>query len=207
MKNKFTISNFMKGFIPVILAGGVSLFAYDSFSNRGNLTQKLNEPVAQVQRDKNIEERDYKIKNFSKDSEEVLFARMLFGEARNCSDEEIIAVGYTAVNRTKDGRNWNGEGSIKEVLLSPKQYSCFNDDKYNQKNLEAMRNPMKYDSVNFERALKISREILSGKYRNPIDNATLYDLKGCNPKWLKSNKVTETTQVQGSKHKFYKEIN
>jgi len=121
----------------------------------------------------------YKTLDFSKDTNEVLLARMLFGEARNCSDLEKVAIAYTAINRASDGKKWNGE-TIKESILKPWQYSCFNKDDPNR---EKLMNPEKYDAKSFEKCLQISRDVLSEKYKDQTNGATHY----FNPDVVKPN--------------------
>ncbi len=112
----------------------------------------------------------YKTSDFSTDSDEVLLARMILGEAGNCSHLERVAVGYTAVNRANDGKKWNGE-TLREALLWRKKYSCFN---FGDSNRTILMNPDKYSPETFRDCLKASEEILSGKISDPTNGATHY---------------------------------
>lgn len=143
---------------------------------------------------------NYNTSDFSQDSEKVLLARMLLGEVEDCSKQEIIAVAYTAINRINDNKKWNGE-NLKEVILKPYQYSCFNEA-FNKK----LKNPLNYNKKEFLRCLKLSEEILSGKYKDPTNGATHY----YNPSTVKepfwAKKTEKIGKIKNSRHLFYKEL-
>jgi len=146
-------------------------------------------------------EKDYK-KKFSADSDEVLLARMLFGEARNCSDEEMIDVAYTAVNRANDGKRWNGE-TLREAILKPWQYSCFNSG---DPNLPKLKDPKKYDPESWERCLRIARGVVSGEYEDKNKGATHYFAKGTRrPAWADSSQMIDILEPEKYKHDFFRE--
>ena len=153
------------------------------------------------------EEPEYKTKNFANDSDEVILARMLFGEARNCTELEKVAVAYTTLNRIDDGKKWNGE-TLREVILCPKQYSCFNENNPNRKEL---MNPEKYDKSSFEDCLRIARGVLEGKYQDPTNGATHYfNPKLANPSWARSRSMKKIGKIKisdgkYSAHEFYLE--
>ncbi len=143
--------------------------------------------------------------DFGNDPDEVLLAKMLFGEARSCSDLEKVAVAYTPLNRAEDGVAWNGR-TLKEAILEPFQYECFNLGNANRDKLKA---PNKYDSKSFDQCLKVARDVLSGRYQDPTNGATTY----YNPttikepeRFKKMQKIGRINTSQGpSKHVFYKE--
>ena len=152
-----------------------------------------------------IAPQDYRTTDFSTDSDEVLLARMIFGEARGCSEIERIAVGYTALNRVNDGKKWNGE-TIREVILKPKQYSCFNESDPNRAKL---MNPMSYEPKVFEDCLDIARNILNGECSDPAKGATHYfNPRYANPSWAnRMNHIgyLDLGEDKKSEHKFFKE--
>ncbi len=148
----------------------------------------------------------YKTSDFSSDSDEVLLARMLFGEARNCSDLEKIAIGYTAINRANDGKKWNGE-TVKEAILKPNQYSCFNDGDPNK---EKLMNPYVDDKEAFDKCLIVASNMLKDKYDDKNTGAThYYNPSGCKePAWAsKMIKIGKIDVGDGkvSKHIFMRE--
>ncbi len=156
---------------------------------------------------KTAEKIDYITDNFYNDSEQVLLARMLLGEAESCSEIEKIAVAYTALNRINDNQAWNGT-TLREVLLKPRQYSCFNEN-INSK----LKNPLRYNAEEFISSLHLAREILAGKYPDPTNGATHYlnpnhpDLKGKPlPAWTKKLKEVRlnANTIEKIYHTFYK---
>ncbi|MBI4154781.1 cell wall hydrolase [Candidatus Woesearchaeota archaeon] len=145
-----------------------------------------------------LAEESYKTSDLNKDSEEMLLARMLYGEARGCSKEEKIAIAYTALNRNKDEKKWNGENNLKTVLLKKRQYSCFNEKDPNRTKL------MNPDSKIFEECLEVARGVLNKRYKDPTNGATHYHTRNIKPNWDYS-KLEERNLEGNFKHKFYKE--
>ena len=142
---------------------------------------------------------NYRTTNFSQDTDEVILARMIFGEARNCSKEERIAVGYTTINRLKQPRKFGR--TLSQVILKPYQYSCFNR---NDPNREKLMNPKRYDPQSFEECLEIARGIISGTYKDPTQRATHYfNPRIVRPSW--ANQMTRIGRINNSKHEFYRE--
>jgi spore germination cell wall hydrolase CwlJ-like protein len=126
---------------------------------------------------------------------------MLFGEARNCSEEEKIAIAYTAINRASDGKKWNGS-TVKESILVPYQYSCFN---INDPNRKKLMNPEIYDIKSFRECLVVAGDVLNRKYKDPTQGATHYHVSGINPSWSKSSSMTKTKEGKNFRHTFYRE--
>lgn len=148
----------------------------------------------------------YKTSDFLTDSEQALLARMLFGEARDCSELEKVAIAYTAINRANDGKKWNGE-TINEAILKPYQYSCFNNSDPNK---EKLMDPEKYDGKSFQECLTIAQRILKGEYKQYNKGATHYFNPEIvkKPKWAdKMHKIgkVKVNEEKYSKHEFYKE--
>lgn len=141
---------------------------------------------------------DYRTNDFSRDSDAVLMARMLFGEARNCSKAEKIAIAYTAINRARDGKRWNGE-TVREAILARKQYSCFNENDINRKKL---MDPLRYGSKSFYECFDIAQKVLNGDYADSGNGATHYYASTINqPAW--AGKMRRIGKID--KHIFYKE--
>ena len=129
------------------------------------------------------------------ESDEIILARMLFGEGRSVSVGERIAMGFTPINRFKNSM----AKSLAEVILSPKQYSCFNPK---DPNLKKVLNPEKYDPKAWEKSLGISEAILEGEYDYANFGPTHYHRKDIKPKWVKL--MTEKLDSTGFVHQFYK---
>jgi N-acetylmuramoyl-L-alanine amidase len=145
---------------------------------------------------------NYKTTSFERDSPIRLLARMLLGEAAGCSQVEKVAIAYTAINRTK----WNNQ-SLEEVILAPRQYSCFNPG--TDSNI-FLKNPLRYDKTEFLECLTLAEDILQGEYKDPTNGAThYYDPKGVKeiPYWAKSLKKIGRLQIDKNKwthHIFFK---
>lgn len=144
---------------------------------------------------------NYKTTNFSTDSDEVLLARMIFGEARGCSDKEKIAVAYTALNRVEK-KSWYGK-DLKGVILKPWQYSCFNE---NDPNREKLKDPETQEPVAWKRCLEIAKGVLNKEYADPTRGATHYfNPRYADPYWKNSPNMTQIGQIGNSKHLFLRE--
>lgn len=137
-------------------------------------------------------------------SEQELLARILYGEARSCSKEEMFAIAYTAENRKKDGKYYNGEGSLRNVLLKNErghfQYNCTNDiDKENAKNFAETLNPTEKESWESAMAIAKSVQIIStGKLPHKLNKGQIAYItkselermrrENKTPKWIKKSK-------------------
>jgi spore germination cell wall hydrolase CwlJ-like protein len=102
-------------------------------------------------------ERNYITEDFTKDREEVLLARMLFGEVAKRPKYEKLEIGSTAITRMGWGL------TLQEVILFPQAYSCFNQD---SNRLDELKHPFEYGKTEFLNCLKISRELLQMKYKS-----------------------------------------
>jgi spore germination cell wall hydrolase CwlJ-like protein len=136
--------------------------------------------------------------NFSNDSEVTILARMLYGEARSVSNSEKISLAFTAINRANDGLKYNGE-SLKEAILAPKQYSCFNKK---DSNFEKLKKPEKDEPKEWKKCLDLAKKILDGEYDKYNFGQTHYHRKGISPTWI--NGMNERLNSTGFKHQFYK---
>ena len=58
------------------------------------------------------------------ESDVLVFARTIYGEARGEDEEAKIAVANVVMNRANDPKWWGK--TVKEVCLARKQFSCFN---------------------------------------------------------------------------------
>lgn len=77
--------------------------------------------------------------DFDDDTEQMILARAIWGEARNQSKEARVAVGWSIRNRVED-RRW--KNTYHEVVLEPKQYFAFWEQAPNDNNLKALRDPI-----------------------------------------------------------------
>ncbi len=148
--------------------------------------------------------KDYKIEDLNQDDETTLLARMILGEGEGCSRLEKIAIGYTAINRAKDNKKWNGT-TIKEALSKEYQYESLN----NKKRLEILKNPLAYNKKEFLESLEIAEKIIKGVYKDPTKGAThFYNPRSMKrpPKWANSKSLHYIGKVEkNGYHLFYRE--
>lgn len=114
--------------------------------------------------------------DFHDDPEQIILARMIFGEVRDThlSDNVRTAVGWTARNRVEDSKNrW--AKTYYSVILQKKQYSAF-DSK--NKNRPFVENPLfsgkGIDKRAWSKCYKIAGQILNRKILDPTNGANHY---------------------------------
>jgi len=129
--------------------------------------------------------------NFSDDTDEIILARALFGEARNTlvPDEARVAIGWVIRNRVESSR-W--PNTYWEVITTPSQFSSFNVDDDNRSFVE---NPLHKDNAvdkkAWENTCNIARNIIKGEITDPTQGANHYYDDSINtPDWAKDQKPT-----------------
>ena len=138
-------------------------------------------------------------------SQEKCLAVMIYGEARGEKTAGQVAVAYTAVNRAV-------KTSICQVVLSPKQYSIFNNNPALRmaamsENIEpAQKNTI--DQLSWLNALSVAKIVSTKSVPDPTNGSTHYiadkimKVKGYRyPRWTKEFKQT----VVIDNHRFFKE--
>jgi spore germination cell wall hydrolase CwlJ-like protein len=110
--------------------------------------------------------------------EDVLLATMAWGEARGEQPPGILAVMWVAKNRS-DKRN----RALKDVLLQPRQFSCFNPGDPNYEKLFAAR---VLEPEAWGVCLGISRLLLGGHTLDPTGGAlNFYSHSIPPPRWAR----------------------
>ena len=131
-----------------------------------------------------------------RDEEILMMARTIWAEARGESRLGRLGVGSVIKNRVDTSRRFGR--SVTEVVLAPKQFSCYN----RAVSIKRLLQPTRYDSKSvWEKCLAIAEDVMSGKVDDPTDGATHYCRYDCHPKWRE--KMIETTRI-GS-HVFMRE--
>lgn len=110
-------------------------------------------------------------KDFYDDTEDVLLARLIFGEAENQSKEAKIGVGFTIINRvTKQRTNWGA--TVRGVILKEDQYDAL----WNPDRRDAVRDPLRgADETTREawnESYAVATGILNSSLTDPTDGAT-----------------------------------
>ena len=132
---------------------------------------------------------------FMKLPERDLLARCIWGEARGEIAAGKLAIAHVVLNRTLK-QSWMGS-TIREVILKPYQFSCFNDGDPNAKKL-AVIDP---SDKAFSECLLIANLACDGYTIDPTGGATHYHAKSCKPAW--APKIQYLCSI--GKHKFYRE--
>lgn len=131
--------------------------------------------------------------NFSDDTDQMILARVLFGEARNTlvPDEARIAIGWVVKNRIESSR-W--PNTYWEVITTPSHFSSFNIGDDNRPFVEdPLHKNNEIDKKAWEHTYDIARKIIEGEIIDPTQGANhYYDDSISTPGWAKDQKPTLT---------------
>lgn len=129
--------------------------------------------------DKTVDQADY-------------MARTIYGEARGEGKKGMQAVANVIMNRVKKG-GWYG-ASIKDVVLKPYQFSCWNEGDPNRTII------INASAAQLKQAREIADKVIAGELPDITGGATHYYANTISaPYWTKSMKKVATV---GS-HYFY----
>ena len=113
--------------------------------------------------------------DFNDDSDEILLARLIFGEARGEPDEARIWVAGVVLNRVK-AKAW--PDTIHEVILKKGHFDPFKESDSNYDNIiDPLKNADRDTQEIWYRCNEIAEEIITGKLANPTE-ATHFHGKG-----------------------------
>lgn len=118
----------------------------------------------------------------------------LYGEARGESRAGQVAVAWVIVNRACHPRWWGK--TLGEVVVKPKQFSCWNRDDPNRKAILAA-SPGDPD---LRACLRVFLDVLDGREPDPTGGADHYCVKSLTPLWAEN---VHPTAIIGN-HKFYR---
>jgi LysM repeat protein len=183
------------------------------------LIQKQGKPLIRQQKSKI--EYSTTDTTFKSDPDDILLARLLYGEARGVSDKEKEWVAHTVINRVKSNLFPN---SLKEVMLKKGAYSCFKGhNKAHRENRAIIMNPAYFEKKRpqsrgiFVRCLIIARKTIANTSSDPTSGANLYHAKNMKryPAWTKPKVPTKkdvtyraayaVVRPRNFNHIFYKE--
>ncbi len=137
------------------------------------------------------------LKIFKELPENKLLAVCLLGEARGEPIEGKIAIGNIIKNRVFH-RKWDGD-TFHEVILMPKQFSCFDDINVNYM-LDVIEAPSSA-GILWQEALWIAFGILNDRLQDNTEGALNYHAFYVWPSWAKEMIIT----VKIGRHIFYKD--
>lgn len=128
-------------------------------------------------------------KPLAEHSELQLLAMALFGEARGVPAQTRRAIGHVIINRVLHPGWWGR--NLKEVILKPRQFSCFNPG---DPNFPKLREPLKYEAPEvWERccrdALEVIQRLKQANLPDPVRGANhYYDTSIAPPSWADESK-------------------
>lgn len=131
------------------------------------------------------------------DNELNLLTRVVYGEARGETAEDQANIVHSIINRSADKKRRYG-GTIRDILLKPKAYSCLNPDDPNYPILLSLSK----DSPEYKKIHSIVRETYSSRMNggpDPTQGATHYHTKDVDPKWNTAAKK----MIKLGNHKFW----
>ena len=134
------------------------------------------------------------------DSEVMLLARVIYGEAGGESSEEKVAVGWTVRNRVEDGLNRWGR-TYHDVLLAEYQYdSLWNKNTYDKvRNPASSNDPKELDA--WKESYNVALIIVQGEVADPTAGANhFYSATIGRPNWADEQKKT----IEFGITRFYK---
>lgn len=133
--------------------------------------------------------------DFDDDTEQMILARAIWGEARSTSREARIAIAWSIKNRLGAKEKWD---SYHHIILDPSQYSCFWETPPKDPNLQALRNPLKNpdDNIKWKETYEIAGRVMTGNIQDSTNGANhYYDDSILSrpaseiPDWIKNGKV------------------
>jgi spore germination cell wall hydrolase CwlJ-like protein len=133
--------------------------------------------------------------DYTKLSDVELLTVCIYGEASGEPPIGKLAVAHVVLNRAASPSWWGH--TLKEVLLKPSQFSCFNPADPNARRIESMIDLGYYDRA----CAHIAALALGGHTLDPTGSATHYCTLDCKPAWR--SKMTETIRIGG--HVFFVE--
>lgn len=139
--------------------------------------------------------------NFDDDSDQMILARAIFGEARSNSvpDKARVAVGWSIRNRVEDSR-W--ADNYPDVITQKDQYSAFNESDGNRPYVE---NPLwknnEIDKVAWYNCYDTAGKVISGKVKDPTNGANhYYDNSISAPYWATPETLVLTVYSSDNNH-------
>lgn len=108
--------------------------------------------------------------DFNDDPEDIILARLIFGEASNQPHEAKIWIGCSVINRTKAKSWW--PSTIHGVILQNGQYDPFNPSDRNYKKIISpidFEGENEIDKESWKECCEIASGIVSGRISNPTE--------------------------------------
>ena len=130
----------------------------------------------------------------------ALFALCLYGEARGEPAEGRQAVAGVIMNRVRAG-GWYGS-TVRDVILKPRQFSCFNAGDPNRTRLAAIASSwiesLKKDQ-DLQECHRMAKAAIGGDLPDIVNGATHYKAVKCRASWTSS--MIKVAVI--GRHEFY----
>ncbi len=141
-------------------------------------------------------------RNFYDDPEQMILARVIFGEARDQQEQGKIAVGWVIRNRVERSPFWGWQNNYHDVILQPDQFSAFNIGDKNRPFVEdPLHTNLASDKATWRECYNTAGQILNNEVNDPTMGADhFYSTDITSPYWVDEKKFT----VQIGKHRFYR---
>ena len=130
------------------------------------------------------------------ESDVLVMAQTIWGEARGESNEGQYAIGHVIKNRF-DSNKWFSADSLEGVCKKKWQFSCWNEDDPNKEKME------KLTQEDIKDFIEIANNVLDGSKESNVGKATHYYADYIKePKWAEGK--TPITKI--GFHHFYEDI-
>ncbi len=130
--------------------------------------------------------------DYNDDTEQMILARVLWGEARSVSYEARVAVACSIRNRVMSHK-YKWADNYPGVILQSSQYSSFWEKPGKDPNLQALRDPIAGNKTNdvinkWKETYGIAEQVINKSLVDPTNGANSYfddSLNGHEPNWAK----------------------
>ena len=130
------------------------------------------------------------------ESDVLVMAQTIWGEARGESNEGQYAIGHVIKNRF-DSNKWFSADSLEGVCKKKWQFSCWNEDDPNKEKME------KLTQEDIKDFIEIANNVLDGSKESNVGKATHYYADYIKePKWAEGK--TPITKI--GVHHYYEDI-
>ena len=128
--------------------------------------------------------------NFRDDTEEMLLARVIYGESGGVSDLAKIAVAWSVKNRLEDKNSRFGD-SYYQVILKENQYDSLWNEKISWKVKIPPVQKNELEKIAWEKSYQTSEKVIKGEIADPTKGANhFYSTYISKPFWADENKFT-----------------
>jgi len=127
--------------------------------------------------------------DFNDDTEQMVLARTVWGEARDQNREARIAVAWSIKNMLGTASVYGLRDTYHKVILEPSQYSVFWEQPPDDNNLETLKDPLGTtenpdDHRKWREIYTIAGHVIRGEIEDPVNGAKhYYDDSIVRPDW------------------------